>query len=326
MLSTSTGSFVNLFGKTKKNAGWLAISCQVDGIFVAHIKRMTSGRPMVELASFYPADSVTWPGALEKMAKECQADRHQCLHLLTSGEYQLLSIDALNVPPEELKKAVRWRLKEMLDYHIDDATIDVLAVPVNKVGPLHSNNTLFAVAVRNALIQQRQKLYEHAKIALRVIDIPEMAQRNMATLLEEKERALALLSLNAEGGLITFTFEGELYLSRRLDITLKQLEQADPVQKLVLYERITLELQRSLDHFDRQYHALPLSTLMLSPIGSEGAGLQTFLSANLYIPVETLALETILDISKVSELNDSDYQQRFFMILGAALRLDERTL
>ncbi|NMM28406.1 MAG: agglutinin biogenesis protein MshI [Glaciimonas sp.] len=316
---------MGLFGKTKKNSGWMAISCLSDGIFVAHVKRPPSGKPVVELFSFYPADKTAYPAALDKLAKELHADRYQCSHLLTSGEYQLLSMDAPNVPPDELKNAIRWSIKDMLDYHVDDATIDVLAVPLDKDGPARSN-TLFAVAARNQLIGQRQALFEGAKIALCAIDIPEMAQRNISALLESEGRAIALLSFNAEGGLITITFGGELYFSRRIDMTVMQLQQADVSHKTALHERITLELQRSLDHFDRQYHAMPLSKLLLSPMGLEGAGLQEYLAANLYTPVETLHLESILDFSMAPELNNVESQQRYFMVLGAALRHEEKAL
>ncbi|MGV8893975.1 MAG: type IV pilus biogenesis protein PilM [Burkholderiaceae bacterium] len=324
-MSTIKDLFVGLFGKTKKNSGWMAISYQSDGIFVAYIKRPASGKPVVELISFYPADKTAYPAALDKLAKEVHADRCQCSHLLTSGEYQLLSVDTPNVPPDELKNAIRWSIKDMLDFHIDDATIDVLAVPLDKNGPARGN-TLFAVAARNQLIGQRQSLFEGAKISLRVIDIPEMAQRNISVLLEPEGRAIALLSFNAEGGLITITFGGELYLSRRIDMTVMQLQQADASQMTALHERITLELQRSLDHFDRQYNSMPLSKLILSPMGLEGAGLQEYLAANLYTPVETLHLESILDFSKTPELDNTESQQRYFMVLGAALRLEERAL
>lgn len=316
---------MGLFGKTRKNSGWMAISCQSDGICVAHVNRPSASRPVVELVSFYPADKAELPAALDKLAKELHLDRYQCSHLLSSGEYQLLSVDTPNVPPDELRNAIRWRLKDMLDYHVDDATVDVLAVPQDKSGVVRSN-TLFAVAARNQLIEQRQALFEEAKIGLRVIDIPEMAQRNISALLEPEGRAVALLSFNAEGGLITVTFGGELYLSRRMDISIMQLLQAEPSQKALIHERITLELQRSLDHFDRQYHSMPLSKLILCPMDSAGAGLQEYLAANLYAPVETMALDSILDFSRVAELNQPDSQQRYFMVLGAALRHEERAL
>lgn len=253
------------------------------------------------------------------MNKELRAERFHCINLMAANEYQLLSVEAPNVPADELKTAIRWRLKDMLDFHIDDATVDVLDVPLDKSASNRSHQ-MYAVAARNQVIEQRQTLFSDAKISLRVIDIPEMAQRNLAALLEPEGRGLALLSFNEEGGLLTLTCAGELYLSRRIDVTFDQLTQMDEEQKQSCYERVTLELQRSLDHFERQYHFVTLSKLMLAPLGDRAAGLVSYLAENLYIPIETLNLETVLDFKNVPELKSLEMQQRYFMVLGAALR------
>jgi MSHA biogenesis protein MshI len=234
-------------------------------------------------------------------------------------------VDAPNVPADELKTAIRWRLKDMLDFHVDDATIDVLDVPVDKDAPVRTHS-MYAVAARNQVIEQRQTIFEKSKIPLQVIDIPEMAQRNISALLEQEGRGMALLSFDALGGLLTVTFAGELYLARRIDVTLQQLQQVEGEQKNACYERVTLELQRSLDHFDRQYRFIALSKLMLSPLEEVGTGLQEYLAANLYVPVEMLTLETAMDISKVPELKHLENQQRYFLTLGAALRHEETAL
>jgi MSHA biogenesis protein MshI len=316
---------MGLFTRTKKIAGWIAISFQEDGIYVAFVKRLPAAAPEVGLVAFYPASRAEVSEPLEKLCKELHADRYSCSTLLAPGEYQILSVDAPNVPPAELKTAIRWRLKDMLDYHIDDAMIDVLDIPPEKNAPAR-NHSMHAVAARNQLIEQRVALFGQAKIPLSVIDIPEMAQRNISALLEPEGRGVALLSLDSEGGLLTVTCSGELYLSRRIDVRLPQLMQSDADQRNACYDRVTLELQRSLDHLDRQYHFIALSKLVLSPLGESSFGLQEYLAANLYMPVEALNLETVLDITKVPELKSLEAQQRYFMTLGAALRHEEKVL
>ncbi len=316
---------MGFFSKNNKIAGWMSTSFQSDGICVVHVARHSSALPTVELLEFFSFAEPLAVASLEKMAKAIHADRYQCTTLLSLGDYQILSVDAPTVPPEELKAAIRWRLKDMLDYHIDDATVDVMDIPVDKNAPVRTRS-MFAVAARNQLIQQRQLLFAQAKAPLSVIDVPEMAQRNIAQLIEPEGRGLALLSFGAEGGLLTVTYSGELYLSRHIDIALAQLEQADEVQRTESYDRITLELQRSLDHFDRQYHFITLSKLVLGPMGEAGAGLLQYLAANLYLPVDTLNLEAILDMSKVPDLRQVTLQQRFFLTIGAALRHEEKSL
>ena len=185
---------------------------------------------------------------------------------------------------------------------------------------------MYAVAARNQVIQERQTLFADLKLPLSVIDIPEMAQRNVSSLLEQDGRGVAFLSFDEQGGLLTVTYSGELYLSRRIDLPLSQLRQTDAERLNSCYDRITLELQRSLDHFDRQYHFIAIAKLILGPLGNAAEGLRSYLGNNLYIPVEVLDLDSVLDLSRVPDLKDSAAQQRYFMTIGAALRVEETVL
>ncbi|MEW6132887.1 MAG: agglutinin biogenesis protein MshI [Pseudomonadota bacterium] len=311
-----------LFRRSKKNDGWLAITMHEGAVCASHVRRVASGQPVVTLAVCESAaDSVE--DALEKLARKSDAQRHQCTTLLTPREYQLLSVESPNVPPAELKTAIRWRLKDLLDYHVDDATIDVLDIPQDKNTPARSH-LMYAIAAPSRIIEERQALFGQAKIPLGVIDIPEMAQRNIAALVEPEGRGIAMLSVDADGGLLTFTAGGELYHSRRIDIRPDQ--QLGSEQRTAALERITLELQRSLDHFDRQYHYIPLAKLVLAPMGHDALGLREHLAQNLFTPVESLDLGSVLDLSATPALREARQQQYFFLALGAALRLEERAL
>jgi MSHA biogenesis protein MshI len=316
---------MGLFSKTKKTNGWMAFSFRENAVCVATVIRPSSGMPLIEFAEMFQSPGSIDGASLEKIARDLPVVQHQCTTLLSSGDYQLLSLDAPNVPPDELKTAVRWRLKDMLDYHVDDATIDVLNVPVDKNAPVRVR-LMFAVAARNQIIERRQALFGDAKIPLNVVDIPEMAQRNISALLEPEGRGLAMLSFNADGGLLTICYGGELYLSRRIDVDVSQLSQSDPDHLTAYYDRVTLELQRSFDHFDRQYHFITIAKLMLAPVGPGANGLQQHLASNLYMPVDILNLESVLDLSRVPALLAPEAQQRYFMTIGAALRHEEKTL
>jgi MSHA biogenesis protein MshI len=313
-----------LFGKNRKTAGWLGISLQQDGALAACVRRLDAARPKVERIGFFAAQKAA-AAALERLAKDMQAERCECTTILAADEYQLLSVEAPNVPADELKTAIRWRLKDMLDFHVDDATIDVLDVPLETGAPAR-NHSMYVVAARNQLLAQRQELFGAAKIPLSAIDVPEMAQRNVSALLEPEGRGVALLSFDDEGGLLTVTYGGEMYLSRRIDVRLAQLQEQDAERQNACRERIALELQRSLDHCDRQYHFITLAKLVLAPLGGVDSGLRDYLAANLYLPVEALDLAQVFDLSAVAELRQAAQQQRYFLTLGAALRREEKVL
>jgi len=314
---------MGFFTRTKKKEGWVTVSFLRDGLCVARVQRARDGKAVVELSAFQPATDSRSPAALERAAKEFKLASYQLGTMLGGGEYQLLTVEAPNVPQDELRTAVRWRLKDMLDFHVDDATIDVLDIPVDPNG-MSRGHSMLAVAARNALIQARQALFADIQLALTVIDIPDLAQRNISALLETEGRGLAMLSFDADGGLLTITFKGELYLSRRIDVTIAQLLEPDTDKQQGCFDKITLELQRSLDHFDRQFNYVNVNKLLLAPTGAPG--LHEYLAANLYTPVEAMGLEDVFDLSRVPALADVEQQQRFFLTLGAALRHEEVVL
>ena len=305
---------MGLFARAKKYDGWMATAFGRDGISAVVVERPANAMPRVLGASHQAGERPAPAEALEKLGKELQAASRHCTTVLAGGEYQLLSLEAPAVPREELKTAVGWRLKDMLDFPLADATIDVFDIPGDPNGT-QRGSSVFAVAARNSAVSRRQAQYAECKIGLSVIDIPEMAQRNIASLFETPGRGIAVLSFDADGGLLTMTFNGELYQARRIDVTLAQLQSPDASQ---YYDRVTLELQRSFDHFDRQFHFISLARLMLMTGGADG--LHGYLADNLYMPVERLDLASVLDFSQVAQLREPAMQARYFLALGAALR------
>lgn len=305
---------MRLFNRTKKKDGWLAIAIAREGVAVSAVERVADGKPQLRLAAFFPG--ATSSDSIERIAREVQANSRHCASLLGGGEYQILNVEAPNVPREEMKTAVRWRLKDILDFPAAEATIDVLDIPLDANS--RAQASVFVVAAKNSVIAPRQQLFLDAKVDLHAIDIPEMAQRNVSAMLEPEGRGIAMLSFGDDGGLLTVSYRGELYLSRRFDVTLPQLLEPDHERKHQSFDKITLELQRSLDHFERQYSFISIAKLILGP--SPVVGLDEYLSSNLYTPVETLDLATLFDLARTPELADKAQQQRFFLAIGAALR------
>ena len=308
---------MRLFNRTKKKVGWTSIAIGRDGVAFASIDRVAGGKPQLRLAAFTPGQFGA--DALERAARDNHAASSHVVTLLAGGDYQIFNVEAPNVPQEELKTAIRWRLKDILDFPAADATIDVLGIGLDPNS--RAQQSIFVVAARNTVIQPRQKLFLDAKVDLHAIDIPDMAQRNISAMLEPEGRGVAMLSFGDDGGLLTVSYRGELYLSRRFDVTLTQLLEPEHERKHQAFDKITLELQRSLDHVERQYSFISIAKLVLGP--SPVSGLDEYLSSNLYTPVETLDLATLFDLSRTPELADRAQQQRLFLAIGAALRESE---
>lgn len=310
---------MRFFRKNRNQEGWLAVVPQRDGLAVAHVSRVTGEKPLVRLAQFL--NGKTDPAAIDRATRPLRDQRLRVTTVLGTGQYQLAAVEAPPVPAAEVKTAVRWRLKDVLDFPVDDATIDVVAIPVDEAAAARPQNMVFVVAARNKEIAACQHAFEDAKSPLTAIDIPEMVQRNLAALLETEGRGLAMLSFNEDGGLLTVSRQGELYLSRRIEVTPSQLLDDDHDRKHQCLDRITLELQRSLDNVERQFSFINVARLVLAPSTVEG--LEDYLASNLYMPVATLDLAEVLQFDDGVGALARDQQQRMFLALGAALRAQE---
>jgi len=160
-------------------------------------------------------------------------------------------------------------------------------------------------------------LASNAGLNLGIIDIMETAQRNLAVRLESQGRAMALFSFIETGGLLTLTLDGELCVARTLGVNQALLEGEGRDDAL---ERLTLEIQRTLDHFDRQFGGIPIDRLLLIPM-EHVERLRDGLVTNLAIKVEVLKLADALDVSDFPDVDTLPLP--CFHAIGAALRMED---
>lgn len=304
-----------------KQPGWLAVSLRPGELSYVHGHCSPGSTATVDRCGTRQLEGEF--GGAEQAAKELGFDRFQCSTVLASGEYQLLLVDAPNVPQAELKTAIRWRIKDMLDYHAQDATVDVLTVPSNPAGGDRASS-MYAVTARNDLIQGCIERFEGAHIPLTVIDIVETSQRNIAALFEQDGRGLAMLYIGRDQSMLTVNFRRELMLARRIEVSAADLESGAGSGREEAFQRVLLELQRTLDHFDRQFSYAPIAKLLLGP-QLEETGLLEFLAGNLDLPVERAHLSGVISFGADAELEPAD-EWRLFHLIGASLRHDAKAL
>lgn len=250
----------------------------------------------------------------------------------------------------ELKAAVRWRIKELLDFHIDDAIIDVFDIPGQQ--ERGRPKLMYVVASRIATVQQHIALLEGQDVNLSVIDIPELAMRNIAALLPEDDSGVAMLYLGQHNGLLTLTRKKNLYLARKLESGTRQLasylgsardeeefvlDEAEgeapagpapqsnemPQQLQYALDSIVLEIQRSLDYYESHFSLPPVGGLVLVPMAQQIPGMMGYIASQLGVPVRMLDLNAYLE----SEQSLSDeLQSQCLLSIGAALRQENKAL
>ena len=307
-------------GRGKRQPGWLALGLHREHVELVHVKRAVSGMPVVAFCDSYRREGPE-SETLARLRKELKLQQYRCTTLLGSHDYQLHHLEAPSVPPAEMLAAVGWRLKDIIDYPIEAATIDILDVPGDR-DAAPTSRCIFAVTARNDVIQSCLKPFDASQIALEAIDIMELAQRNIAALYETEGQGIAMLAFYASDGILTFTRGAEMFLSRRIEIALPELIAEDAVEREQHFERIALSVQRSLDHFEREYSSVPLAKLLIAPLPRD-IGLQDYLATHIDGIVESVDLSQVMDIAAVPELKHPESQSRYFPMIGAALRGEE---
>ena len=290
-----------------------------DGYSLARIERVDGARPRLLACALLPYDADDRGKQLARLAAQQHLRRARCTTLLAEPDYQLLLTEAPVVKPDELKAAIRWRIKDLISFHVNDATLDVFDVPGAE--KTERAREMYVVAVQNQAVQKRVDLMDAAGVNLQIIDIPEMAQRNVAALLPEDERGVALLSFHAHGGLITLTRGGELYLSRPLNIGLDMLQRTD--NQTGYFDQVVLEVQRSLDYFESHFREVPIRNVALAPLPYAIPGFVEYLGANLNTQIIAVDLAGLMDCD--TEL-PTGLQAGCFATIGAALRHETKVL
>lgn len=278
-----------------------------------HLRREPGRKPQVLMADSVEK-GVDDEATLSALKKPMRLDRYRCTALLSHGNYQLIQTDAVGGAADEAREVVRWKLKDQVEFPVDTAAIDLLPIPSDGRAP-----QVFAALSPESTIAPLVQAFQAAKVPLEAIDLPEMSQRNLAALFEEGGRGQATLIFDEDEGLLTFTVNGELLVARHVELTARQLMSADDERRSMLFERIALDVQRSLDNFDRLYSAIPLAQLLVAPIPAVD-GFLAYLRANLTISVVPLEVSRVIDLGAVPALLDPLRQFQCLRAIGAALR------
>lgn len=295
-----------------------AVCIEPGGVSFAEV-RWVQGRPRLIACDFQPTLASDANAALQQVAK--QAGARDCATVMSLGSYSLLLIEAPEVPAPELRAAVRWRIRDLIDFHIDDAVLDVFDAPASGArGQTH----LYVVVSRNSEVKALADRLQDAGIRLGVIDIPELALRNIAARLPEDEQGVALLYFGEQRGVIALCRNQTLYLARTLDVGRERLREAlADGHTEALFDSLALEVQRSLDYYDRHFQQAPISQLVIAPLGEPLPGLVDSLRSNIGLNVRLLELGEVVD---GAEKVTPEQASACLLALGAALRRESKTL
>lgn len=260
---------------------------------------------------------------LTERVKRFELSKSSAVIVLELGRYNLYQLEPPDVPAEEVRDAVRWSIKDLLDFPLEEALIDYFPVPHED---LRNRSRLVQVVVaRISEVQRQTEIVHNAKLKISAIDITELAIRNIVTLLPENKNGLVFIYFGAQRSLISIFRDSKLYLTRTINLGCFDLQRFSrgpddsgeiSPQLIELLDSIVLEVQRSLDFFESAFIQAPIGTVVIGPLEVAVPELLPFLQQNLGIAVRSLDLATIFDCQGL-QVED---QARAFPAIGGALR------
>jgi MSHA biogenesis protein MshI len=288
---------------------------------LAVVRRDAPGSAVLERCELLQLPAPASAESLAALLQGAQLPRLPVSWALQSSDYQLVTVEAPDVPPAELRAAMRWRLKDLIDMRIEDAVIDVFAVPSPARGT--QGKMMYAIAASRSVVEGLSTTLAGLP-SFDVVDVPELCVRNLLSLLPAAQGGVAMLQLGEQSASVIVVRGTTYFFSRQMNLRANLDAQARTEGGASFdADSVVLELQRSLDYYERQFDQPPITRLVVAPIGARGEALAAALARESGFEVSMLDLNTLL---KCTGPVPADVQAACLHAVGAALREERRTL
>ncbi|MGB0733516.1 MAG: pilus assembly protein PilM [Pontibacterium sp.] len=295
----------------KRSAGLTAVVAVDDGVAIAHMVERTNGSELTHCEFIKTASPQNDIKLLRERIDALGLTGSHAVGLLNEEAYQLLLVDAPDVPAEEMAEALRWRVKDLVGFDVDEALIDYVELPSDAYRG--RSKMVYAVVADAALVDKETAWLLELGLKPKVIDIPELALLNATQRLASDARGVAIFNLGSPSSTVSLISDQALYFTRTLSYDAKVAAQ----QPHIHADSAVLELQRSLDYYESQVGKPPCAKLYVLPIQEDETSLLNALRASL--PLDVRFFDFTKVISSKVDLTPG-LQKSCLMAIVAALR------
>jgi MSHA biogenesis protein MshI len=307
-----------LLQRRKATKSRIGIVIEPERIALAEVSR-SSGRPTLTRCEVLDVDPHGGTEAVTAALRGAGLPRAAVSVVLRADDYQLALVEAPEVPADELRTAMRWRLKDAIEFRVDDAVIDVFDVPSQSRG--NQVRMMYAVAARREAVE-RYRAAVSPLPGFDVVDVPELCLRNIAASLPGAAGGVAVLHLGATSASVILVRGTTFYFARQMELHPSPYAAGadDPAMDI---DAIVLELQRSLDYYERHFDQPPIVRIAVSPGGLRSTALAASLKRDTGLEVAAIDLNSMLDGDGAVT---PETQAACLLAVGAALREERLTL
>ena len=265
---------IPFLSKGSSKAGVVGLCFHPDRLALVHIEPGAAGSFAVKKCAEIAIRAQTKIGdELQKKVKELKLVGAKCVITLERQLYALHQIERPAVPDAEIVSAARWKVKELLGYPIDEAVLSAYEVPGTE--SRSKQDILYVVSARKARVGELVAAAESAGLVPIKVFIEDMALRTLATIGSGSIGSAALLHIADRSASVSIVSDKLLYVSRAIEFSRDELdfldsgEEGGGIAGLAnlgddLNSRLALEVQRTLDYFDRQFTRPPVRELYVA--------------------------------------------------------------
>lgn len=239
----------------------------------------------------------------------------QCQVVLAPSLYQLVLMDALEVPVDEMAKALRWQLKGLIDYPLNDIAVDAFIVPPHGGGK--KRKKVFVAATLQSALLNKITFFENSLLKVIGVSIAELAIShllNQGTL--STDSPVIVISYDNELCHLYLFYQGELYLFRGLSISKSIMSPNSSANQDML-----LEIQRSIDYCLMELKLPEPNHIIFTPSFYDAKDLFTYLQGEINKTVHVLDVNSLFTSDP---LTPETMSQAFYAIGGAMMHLNGR--
>lgn len=230
--------------------------------------------------------------------------------LLPTDDYAIEWVDAPKVPPSEIDDALRWSIKDRIEWPLDEVAVSGYPMPATS----SSRRLAMAVAAPRERLRHWVGSWSAAARARLAIDVPEQALRNLAGL-ASGDGCAGLLHIGFDDAMLVVVRAGALESRRLLPHDHETFADAGSPS----FEAAVLDLQRTLDAHARLVGIVDSLTLWVSSVGDAEAS-AVALDDHLGVRCEPFDARRWIDWRADRPLHDRASGIDFLYAVGAALR------
>lgn len=296
---------------------WVTLIQEGSTVHAAQVVYTAEGRPRVDW--MWQGSAGGMDSALRALQGAKRLKGGSLVGVLNRAHYRMLATDTPDVAREDWRDAMRWHLKEQVDFPVEDAVLDVLEVPQSSS---RSSSAVMTFLLPRADYSTIELAADDLGLHWTALEVPETALRNVCALAEDGDKAHALMVFGENHGMLVITFKGELLMARHIEVTLASVTGDEEVRGAAL-SRASLEILRTVDTFERMHSQIQLSGMTVAMPPGCGDGALEMLAELIYVPLQPLGLSAWFDLEllagDVMPFSDGITFSEL-CVLGAALR------